>query len=71
MITVFTAGFVSVGDFVCCVAGDSVLTKDGKVVRKHIRVSYGDRCGDSSFVLTAFVPVSATAENPAPSFLLI
>ena len=44
---------------------------DGKAVRKRIRVSYGDRCGDSSFVVTAFVPSAATREKPAPAFLLI
>lgn len=44
---------------------------DGKAVRKRVRVSYGDRCGDSSFVVTAFVPASATRENPAPVFLLV
>ena len=41
---------------------------DGRAVRKRIRVSYGDRCGDSSFVFTAFIP---TAAKPAPAFLLI
>ena len=41
---------------------------DGKAVRKRVRVSYGDRCGDSSFVLTAFIPKSAC---PVPAFLLI
>ena len=44
---------------------------DGKAVRKRIRISYGDRCGDSSFVLTAFIPTAATAARPAPAFLLI
>ena len=44
---------------------------DGKAVRKRIRVSYGDRCGDSSFVLTIFVPKQASVEKPAPAFLLI
>ena len=44
---------------------------DGRAVRKRIRVSYGDRGGDSSFVLTAFVPTAATASSPAPAFLLI
>jgi len=44
---------------------------DGKAVRKRIRVSYGDRCGESSFVLTAFIPTNASAEKPAPAFLLV
>ena len=43
---------------------------DGRAVRKRVRVSYGDRCGDSSFVFTAFVPTSAS-RKPAPAFLLV
>jgi len=44
---------------------------NGKAIRKRIRVSYGDRCGESSFVFTAFIPATATAAKPAPAFLLI
>lgn len=51
--------------------GPDRVMLDGRAIRKRIRVSYGDRCGDSSFVLTAFIPASATADRPAPSFLLI
>lgn len=51
--------------------GPDKVMMDGKAVRRRVRVSYGDRCGDLSFVVTAFVPASATREKPAPAFLLI
>ena len=44
---------------------------EGKAVRKRIRITYGDRCGESSFDATAFVPASATPGKPVPAFLLI
>lgn len=51
-------------------AGPDKTMLAGKAVRKLVRVSYGDRCGDSSFVVTAFIPVSGV-RRPAPAFLLI
>ncbi|MBO4287131.1 MAG: acetylxylan esterase [Kiritimatiellae bacterium] len=49
-------------------AEPDVEMMDGKALRKRIRISYGGKYGESSFVVTAFIPKQ---EKPAPAFLLI
>ena len=46
------------------------MMMDGKALRKRVRVEYGGTFGTNSFVVTAFIPVSAE-KRPVPSFVLI
>lgn len=46
---------------------DAVMM-DGKAIRKRVRISYGGKYGNGSFVATAFIP---RQDKPAPAFLLI
>lgn len=43
---------------------------DGKAVRKLVRATYKGPNGNFSFPFTAYIPKTATAECPAPAFVL-
>jgi len=48
------------------------LVLSGKATLKRVRVDYGDRCGDSSFMLTIVMPQHGGEDKPKfPVFLLI
>ena len=51
-------------------APDRVMM-DGAALRKLVRISYGGPFGTNSFRAVAFIPKTASAEKPAPAFVLI
>lgn len=52
-------------------AGPDKTFKESGMVRRRVRASFSGPRGKWSFVVTAFLPVKASASAPVPAFLLI